>query len=161
MSADAEYQVLAVRYGTRKTSAAEVFLNFHSYGEPDRPLTMDYFFWIARNPSRAVVIDTGFSPEGGASRGRTMLMDTAAASRAAGAPPDAVGQVAGQAVLRGGEPRGHVRRLRPDQGDGTGRGHARGRRTRPAGRRALHRPRGLRRRDPALPAPTTDGDRWR
>jgi glyoxylase-like metal-dependent hydrolase (beta-lactamase superfamily II) len=88
-----QYEVLAVRYGTRQTSAAEVFLNFHSYGEPDRPLRMDYFFWVARNPSRTVVVDTGFSPVGGASRGRTMLMGTAAASRAAGVRPEAVGQV--------------------------------------------------------------------
>ena len=71
-----QYEVLAVRYGTRQASAAEVFLNYHSYHEPDRPLRMDYFFWMARNPSRTVVIDTGFSPSGGASRGRAMLLDT-------------------------------------------------------------------------------------
>ena len=52
-----QYEVLAVRYGTRQTSAAEVFLNFHTYKEPDRPLRMDYFFWVARGPSRTVLID--------------------------------------------------------------------------------------------------------
>ena len=56
-----QYEVLAVRYGTRQASAAEVFLNYHSYREPDRPLGMDYFFWVARNPARTVVMDTGFS----------------------------------------------------------------------------------------------------
>jgi len=61
-----QYEVLAVRYGTRQASAAEVFLNYHAYREPDRPLGMDYFFWVARNPARTVVIDTGFSPAGGA-----------------------------------------------------------------------------------------------
>ena len=85
-----QYEVLAVRYGTRQASAAEVFLNYHVYREPDRPLGMDYFFWVARNPARSVVIDTGFSPAGGAARGRTMLMDTAPALRAAGTAPDAV-----------------------------------------------------------------------
>jgi len=85
-----QYEVLAVRYGTRQASAAEVFLNFHAYREPDRPLVMDYFFWVARNPARSVVIDTGFSPAGGAARGRTMLMDTVAALRATGTTPDAV-----------------------------------------------------------------------
>ena len=79
-----QYEVLAVRYGTRQASAAEVFLNYHVYREPDRPLGMDYFFWVARNPARSVVIDTGFSPAGGAARGRTMLMDTVPALRAAG-----------------------------------------------------------------------------
>ena len=85
-----QYEVLAVRYGTRRASAAEVFLNYHVYREPDRPLGMDYFFWVARNPARSVLIDTGFSPAGGTARGRTMLMDTVAALRAAGTAPDAV-----------------------------------------------------------------------
>ena len=87
------YEVLAVRYGTRQASAAEVFLNYHAYREPDRPLGMDYFFWVARSPARTVVVDTGFSPAGGAARGRTMLMDTVPALRAAGTTPDAVSQV--------------------------------------------------------------------
>ena len=85
-----QYEVLAVRYGTRQARAAEVFLNYHAYHEPDRPLQMDYFFWVARNPARSVLIDTGFSPAGGAARGRTMLMDTVPALRAAGTAPDAV-----------------------------------------------------------------------
>ena len=88
-----QYEVLAVRYGTRQASAAEVFLNYHAYREPDRPLVMDYFFWVARNPARTVVVDTGFSPASGAARGRTMLMDTVPALRAAGTAPDDVAQV--------------------------------------------------------------------
>lgn len=87
------YEVLAVRYGTRQASAAEVFLNYHVYHEPDRPLTMDYFFWVARNPARSVLIDTGFSPAAGAARGRTMLMDTVPALAAVGLTPDSVAQV--------------------------------------------------------------------
>jgi len=63
-----QYEVLAIRYGTRESSAAEVFLNYHAYHEPDRPLRMDYFFWVARNAARTVVVDTGFSPVGGAAR---------------------------------------------------------------------------------------------
>ena len=85
-----QYEVLAVRYGTRQASAAEVFLKYHAYREPDRPLVMDYFFWVARNPARTVVVDTGFSPASGAARGRTMLMGTVLALRAAGTAPDAV-----------------------------------------------------------------------
>jgi hypothetical protein len=84
------YEVLAVRYGTRQARAAEVFLNYHVYHEPDRPLGMDYFFWVARNPARSVLIDTGFSPAAGAARGRTMLMDTVPALHAAGLTPDGV-----------------------------------------------------------------------
>jgi glyoxylase-like metal-dependent hydrolase (beta-lactamase superfamily II) len=54
---------------------------------------MDYFFWVARNPARSVVIDTGFSPAAGAARGRTMLMDTVPALGAAGLSPYDVAQV--------------------------------------------------------------------
>ena len=90
---DGQYEVLAVRYGTRETTAADVFLNFHSYGEADRALRMDYFFWVARNPSRVVVLDTGFSAAGGAARGRTMFTDTAESLRCAGVDPRAVAQV--------------------------------------------------------------------
>jgi glyoxylase-like metal-dependent hydrolase (beta-lactamase superfamily II) len=88
-----QYEVLAIRYGTRESSAAEVFLNYHAYHEPDRPLRMDYFFWVVRNPARTVVVDTGFSPAGGAARGRTMLLDTVPALAAAGITPDEVSQV--------------------------------------------------------------------
>lgn len=88
------YEVLAVRYGTRRTTAAEVFLNFTTYGEPDRAVGMDYFFWVIRDAAgRTVLVDTGFSPAGGAARGRTTLLDMAAALRAAGVRPGDVGQV--------------------------------------------------------------------
>jgi glyoxylase-like metal-dependent hydrolase (beta-lactamase superfamily II) len=88
-----QYEVLAVRYGTRQASDAEVFLNYHAYREPDRPLGMDYFFWIARNPARTIIVDTGFSRAGGAARGRTMLLDTVPALAAAGLTPTDVAQV--------------------------------------------------------------------
>ena len=88
-----QYEVLAVRYGTRQASAAEVFLNYHAYHEPDRPLQMDYFFWVARNRSRTIIVDTGFSPAAGAARGRTMLMDTVPALQSAGLTPDAITHV--------------------------------------------------------------------
>jgi glyoxylase-like metal-dependent hydrolase (beta-lactamase superfamily II) len=87
------YEVMAVRYGTRRASAAEVFLNYHAYHEPDRPLQMDYFFWVARNRSRTIIVDTGFSPAAGAARGRTTLVDTVPALRAAGLAPDDAAQV--------------------------------------------------------------------
>jgi glyoxylase-like metal-dependent hydrolase (beta-lactamase superfamily II) len=93
MSISETYEVLAVRYGTRQASAADVFLNYSFYGEPDRPLGMDYFFWVVRGPSRVIVVDSGFSARGGAARGRTTLLDMPAALRAAGVDPDEVAQV--------------------------------------------------------------------
>jgi glyoxylase-like metal-dependent hydrolase (beta-lactamase superfamily II) len=87
MTAGDGYQVLAVRYGTRQTRASEVFLNHHTYGEPDRSLSMDYFFWVIRSQDRTVVVDTGFSPEVGARRGRTTVLATAAGLEQAGVRP--------------------------------------------------------------------------
>jgi glyoxylase-like metal-dependent hydrolase (beta-lactamase superfamily II) len=87
------YEVLAIRYGTRQARASEVFLNFHTYGEADRALGMDYFFWVARNGARTVVIDTGFSEAGGSARGRTQLTSAAESLRSAQVQPGGVGQV--------------------------------------------------------------------
>src|ERR1700722_102414 len=84
---DGGYAVLAVRYGTRQATAREVFLNYHAYGEPDRALGMDYFFWVIRGPGGDIVVDTGFSAAGGQARNRTTLLSTADALRAAGVAP--------------------------------------------------------------------------
>lgn len=85
------YEVLLVKYGTRRTTRGEIFLNYPAYGEPDTPAGMDYFFWVARGARHTVVIDTGFSAASGAARGRTMLIDPRLALdrlgiRPAGAP---------------------------------------------------------------------------
>ncbi|MBU6529851.1 N-acyl homoserine lactonase family protein [Streptomyces mayonensis] len=66
------WEVLAVRFATRQTVASQVYLNYHVYGEPDRPIGMDYFFWVLRRPGRTVLVDTGFTPAVGERRGRTM-----------------------------------------------------------------------------------------
>ena len=59
--ASAEYEVTALRYGTRTARRSEVFLHFELYQEPDRELAMDYFVWVARNADRTVLIDCGFN----------------------------------------------------------------------------------------------------
>ena len=82
------YEVLLVRYGTRRTVRSEVFLNYGLYGEPDGPIGMDYFFWIARNHEHAVVVDTGFSETGGRNRQRTTLVRPPAAFAALGVRPE-------------------------------------------------------------------------
>jgi glyoxylase-like metal-dependent hydrolase (beta-lactamase superfamily II) len=68
------YEVIAIRYGMRTGAKGEIYLNYGTYGEPDEPLGMDYYCWVARNANRTVVIDTGFGPEGGAKRNRTTLV---------------------------------------------------------------------------------------
>ena len=66
----AENTVLAVRYGHRVTSHAEMYLNHHLYGEPDADLDIAYYFWVIRDGSRVTLVDTGFAPEVGDRRGR-------------------------------------------------------------------------------------------
>jgi glyoxylase-like metal-dependent hydrolase (beta-lactamase superfamily II) len=67
------YKVTIVKYGTRTTTRSDVYLNYPLYHEPDAPMEMDYFFWVLQNGEHTVVVDTGFSPEGGRARNRTLL----------------------------------------------------------------------------------------
>ncbi|NKX54420.1 N-acyl homoserine lactonase family protein [Arthrobacter mobilis] len=74
-----KYQVSIVKFGTRSTTKSDVYLNYHIYDYPDDPVDMDYFFWVIRNPERTVVVDTGFSQQGGQVRNRTFLIEPAKA----------------------------------------------------------------------------------
>jgi glyoxylase-like metal-dependent hydrolase (beta-lactamase superfamily II) len=87
-SSGADYEVTAVRYGTRSTTKSDVFLHFDSYGEPDEPIGMDYFFWVARSPARTILIDCGFNARSAARRGRTMLCAPGQALRRLGVAPE-------------------------------------------------------------------------
>ncbi|HEX3786356.1 MAG TPA: N-acyl homoserine lactonase family protein [Pseudonocardiaceae bacterium] len=81
------YEVVIVKYGTREATKGEVYLNYPVYGVADEPIRMDYFFWVVRNEDRTVLVDTGFSQQGGAVRRRTFLIDPAAAYAALGVDP--------------------------------------------------------------------------
>ena len=74
MSSDS-YQVTIVKYGTRQATKSTVYLNHHIYGGAAEAIGMDYFFWVAQNDERTIVIDTGFSRAGGESRNRDFLID--------------------------------------------------------------------------------------
>ena len=74
MPASDEYVVTIAKYGARRTVRSDVFLNYALYHEPDDPISMDYFVWVVRNAERTVLVDTGFSPDGGAVRGRDQLI---------------------------------------------------------------------------------------
>ena len=91
--ASAEYEVTAVRYGTRMARRSEVFLHFELYREPDRELAMDYFVWVARNADRTVLIDCGFNEGSGARRDRTMLCPPVEALRQVGVGAAEVSQL--------------------------------------------------------------------
>jgi glyoxylase-like metal-dependent hydrolase (beta-lactamase superfamily II) len=87
------YEVFALRYGTRVGSRSEIYLNYNIYGEPDAPLQMDYYLWVARNAERTVVVDTGFGPVGGARRRRTTLITPVDALARIGIDAATAGQV--------------------------------------------------------------------
>jgi glyoxylase-like metal-dependent hydrolase (beta-lactamase superfamily II) len=87
------YEALAVRYGTRITSKAESYLNFHVYGEPDESFEMDYYFWLLRGAGRTVVVDCGFGAGPGERRGRSMLVDPVDALSGLGVDAAAVDQL--------------------------------------------------------------------
>jgi glyoxylase-like metal-dependent hydrolase (beta-lactamase superfamily II) len=64
------YEIYAIRYGTREARRAEHFIG----GDPhDAPMPMDYFTWVVRGPNHVFVVDTGFDAEIGARRGRQFL----------------------------------------------------------------------------------------
>lgn len=84
---DSRYEITIVKYGTRQASRSDVYLNHHVYGEPDAPLGMDYFVWVARNAERTVVVDTGFSEHGGAVRHRDVFLTPPQAFTALGVDP--------------------------------------------------------------------------
>jgi glyoxylase-like metal-dependent hydrolase (beta-lactamase superfamily II) len=69
------YEVFAVKYAERQGVRGEHFL------DPDEhagdPMPMDYFVWVARGGGRTFVIDTGFTADDAAWRGRTLLRTAA------------------------------------------------------------------------------------
>ncbi|MEJ1229727.1 MAG: MBL fold metallo-hydrolase [Galbitalea sp.] len=84
---DDEYVVTIARHGTRSTLRSDVFLTYSQYHEPDGPIGMDYFVWIIRNAHRTIVVDTGFSRVGAASRSRDVLIEIPALFALLGVEP--------------------------------------------------------------------------
>jgi glyoxylase-like metal-dependent hydrolase (beta-lactamase superfamily II) len=86
--------VLAVRYAERETTLSEVYYRWPSYGEPDGPLDMAYYFWIIQPPAGPpVVVDSGFEPQRGARMGRNCTCEPADALARLGIDAAAVQQV--------------------------------------------------------------------
>jgi glyoxylase-like metal-dependent hydrolase (beta-lactamase superfamily II) len=84
------YEVIAVRYATRETTKSECYYRYWSYGEPDAPIRMDYFFWALRAGEDTILVDTGFTPGVGIRRGRTCLHEPLEALRRLGIRPESV-----------------------------------------------------------------------
>ncbi len=72
-AANAEYEVVIAQYGSRVGRRSQVYLNYEITGQPDGEIGMDYFIWVLRNAQRTILVDTGFSEQGGANRQRTWV----------------------------------------------------------------------------------------
>ena len=84
------YDLFAIRYAMRAAKRSDHFIG----GDPhDGPMPMDYFVWVAVSPAGAYVIDTGFTAEVAARRGRTFQRCPVEALRLVGVDPDAVAHV--------------------------------------------------------------------
>lgn len=86
-------RAIAVRYGTLRASRSALFLRYESYGEPDAPQSLDYYFWVIGAGRDALVVDTGFDPAVGARRGRTCLCPPREALARVGVAGEAVSRV--------------------------------------------------------------------
>lgn len=84
------WSLTALRYGSRMTTRADVFLRYAEYHEPDGPQEMTYYLWVLRDDAQTIVVDTGYSAQGAGRRGRQFLVSPLDALRRAGVDPGAV-----------------------------------------------------------------------
>jgi glyoxylase-like metal-dependent hydrolase (beta-lactamase superfamily II) len=90
---DAQYEIIAVRYGTVRSRKSELFYRFQAYGEDDARQDMDFFFYVLRDGARTIVVDTGFDPAKAAGRGRECLIAPAEALARLGVQAGATSQL--------------------------------------------------------------------
>lgn len=87
------WALTALRYGSRMTTRADVFLRYAEYREPDGPQELTYYLWVLRSPAQTIVVDTGYSAAGGNRRGRQFLVEPLEALRRARVDPGTVDAV--------------------------------------------------------------------
>lgn len=87
------YEVVAVRYGVMEATRSRLFHSFHTYGEPDGPAALAYYFWVLRDGDRVVLVDTGYDPAVARRRGRDLLIEPVEALRQLGIAPEQVSTI--------------------------------------------------------------------
>ena len=86
--------VFAVRYGSMDSSRSRQFYRYEAYGEPDAPISLDYFFWAIPRPEGTILVDSGYHPSAIARRpGRECLVPPVEALAAIGIDADQVSLV--------------------------------------------------------------------
>ncbi len=77
------WEVYALRYATvQARTAASNYIN--PPDAHDLPMPIDFFVWVLRAGARTIVVDTGFSAETAAARGRSLLLPVGDALAALG-----------------------------------------------------------------------------
>lgn len=76
-----DWEVLALRYATAMRPAHDLALDADPH---ELPGEIDYYIWVVRGNDGLVLVDTGYLPEEGARRGRTLLRHPVEALAAAG-----------------------------------------------------------------------------
>jgi glyoxylase-like metal-dependent hydrolase (beta-lactamase superfamily II) len=87
------FEIVAVRYGTVRSTKGDFYYRFHAYGEPDAPQDMDFFFYVLRGGGETILIDTGFRPDAAPPRGRTCLVAPREALARLGVEPSSVARL--------------------------------------------------------------------
>jgi glyoxylase-like metal-dependent hydrolase (beta-lactamase superfamily II) len=84
------YEAFAIKYAERSARRPEHFV----HGDPhDGDMPMDYFLWLVRGEGRTYVVDTGFTAEVAAKRGRRHLRTARAALALLGVAAETVRDV--------------------------------------------------------------------
>ncbi len=79
-----------MRYGTLASTKSALYHRWSSYEEPDGPQSLDYYFWVLRNETSVILVDTGFDPDVGRRRGRETLCPPLTALQRLGVTPTLV-----------------------------------------------------------------------
>jgi glyoxylase-like metal-dependent hydrolase (beta-lactamase superfamily II) len=87
------FEVVAVRYGVMEATRSRLFHSFHTYGEPDAPAALAYYFWVLRDGDRVVLVDTGYDPAVARRRGRDLRIEPLEALRQLGIAPEQVSTI--------------------------------------------------------------------
>ncbi|MQB07957.1 N-acyl homoserine lactonase family protein [Agrobacterium tumefaciens] len=85
------WTALAIHYGTAERPSTDLALEVTD--PHDQLARIEYFVWLVRHEDRLVLIDTGFSADEGAARGRTLLIHPVDALRRLGIAPSDITDV--------------------------------------------------------------------
>src|SRR5579863_5827714 len=88
-----DYEVLAVRFGTRLGTRAATYYQYGIYGEDDGPLRLDYFVWVIRSRDRVILLDSGFNGPSGTKRKSELVIDPVEALAKVGVDASSVSEI--------------------------------------------------------------------